>query len=88
MQEVSIFVAEKLTSSTGIQYRRCVNSLTQIRSPRRAVECVAEPPTSAAGVPGRFIHIRDEKKVRDYYFALCEIDVYLVQGELVAQSHV
>jgi len=74
IQEVSIFVAEKLTTSSGIQYRRCTNSLSRIEPSKTHVECKSE--TGKIGVTGRFIHIRDEREIKDFYFALCEVEVY------------
>jgi len=78
VQQLSIFVAEKLATSPGIQYRRCANSLTRIENSKMHVECRSE--TGKIGVPGRFLHIRDEREVHDFYFALCEVQVYSQQA--------
>ena len=78
---MAIFVAEKLQSSPGIQYRRCSNSLTSIRDQnRKQVDCVDEAGRRTA-IPGRFIHIRDERKIRDFYFSICEIEIYALEGK-------
>lgn len=82
-QEVSIFIAEKLESGTGIQYRRCTPSISRVGSPKLQVECRNEVGVPAA-VPGRFLHIRDERKAHDFYFALCEIEIYALPGEPIA----
>ena len=76
---MSIFVAEKLTTSPGIQYRRCTNSLSRIKASKMHVECKTEE--GNIGVTGRFIHIRDEREIQDFYFALCEIEVYTKEGK-------
>lgn len=79
VQEVSIFIAEKLESGTGIQYRRCTPSLSRVGAPKLQVECRNEVGVPSA-VPGRFLHIRDERKAHDFYFALCEIEIYALPG--------
>lgn len=79
VQELTVFIAEKLTSSPGIQYRRCVQGVSRISGSKLRIECQSEE--DAAPVPGRFLHIRDERKIHDFYFALCEIEIY--QGETI-----
>ena len=78
VQEMSIFIAEKLQTSPGIQYRKCANSLTRIEASSLQIHCLSE--RGYNGVPGRFLHIRDERKVHDFYFAICEIEVYVKEG--------
>lgn len=74
VQELTVFIAEKLESAPGIQYRRCTPRLSQVNSPKVQIECRGEDGPIA--VPGRFLHIRDERQVHDFYFALCEIEIY------------
>lgn len=43
------------------------------------IECKTE--TGKIGVTGRFIHIRDEREIQDFYFAFCEVEVYTKEGK-------
>ncbi|XP_057374647.1 uncharacterized protein LOC130695517 isoform X2 [Daphnia carinata] len=74
VQELTVFIAEKLDSAPGIQYRRCTPRLSQVNAPKVQIECRGEDGPIA--IPGRFLHIRDERKIHDFYFALCEIEIY------------
>lgn len=78
VQEMTVFIAEKLPASPGIQYRRCVSGVSRVTGSQLRIECQSSVGSSspAGGVPGRFLHIRDERKIHDFYFALCEIQVY------------
>ena len=42
VQEMSIFIAEKLQTSPGIQYRKCANSLTRIEASSLQIHCLSE----------------------------------------------
>ena len=47
------------------------------------VKCSDEDGRNAV-LPGRYIHVRDERKVHDFYFSLCEIEVNAPpQGDLL-----
>ena len=83
-QELAIFIAEKLQSAPGIQYRRCTNSLVQIRDRKQRIQCNNEidgrGANSTVGIPGQFIHIRDERQIANFHFVLCEIEIYAAEG--------
>ena len=77
-----MFVAEKLNVSPGVHYRPCTSSSTQIDH-MLYVKCSDEDGRNAV-LPGRYIHVRDERKVHDFYFSLCEIEVNAPpQGDLL-----
>lgn len=59
-------------------FYRCTPRLSQVNSPKVQIECRGEDGPIA--VPGRFLHIRDERQVHDFYFALCEIEIYGLPG--------
>ena len=67
------------TVSVLFLFFRCTQGVSRINAPAMHVECRGED-GSPASVPGRFLHIRDERKIHDFYFALCEIEIYGLSG--------
>ena len=63
-------------------FKRCTKNLSRINTPKLQIDCRSEGGVPVA-IPGRFLHIRDERKVHDFYFALCEIQVFSLPGTLI-----
>ncbi len=57
---------------------RCTPGISHINAPKLQIDCRGEH--GSVAVPGRFLHIRDERQVHDFYFALCEIEIYGLPG--------